>query len=208
MISGTQTLSTAFEKMGQQMLQSLESVLEKMLWQWMQHHIMELLVHTQTKESEVAANQTASEQTQAISMKEHMQQIFMTAKQAATKSLGRYVGYSGLGPALGAAAAAATFAAVMAFGSVTSAAGGFYEVDRDQLAFIHKKEMVLPAGIADRPRTTVAGGGGDDSCMNVNVFHNVNAIDVASFQDMIKKHGNMIGNEVARVLKKKGLSPK
>ena len=58
-------------------------------------------------------------------------------------------GIPAVGPALGAAAAAATFAAVMAFGSVTSAAGGFYEVDRDQLAFIHKKEMVLPAGIAD-----------------------------------------------------------
>lgn len=207
MISGTQTLSTAFEKMGQQMLQSLESALEKMLSQWMQHHIMELLVHTQTKESEVAVNQTASEQTQAISMKEHMQQIFMTAKQAATKAWDAMSGIPVVGPALGAAAAAATFAAVMAFGSVTSAAGGFYEVDRDQLAFIHKKEMVLPAGIADRLRTTVAGGGGD-SGMNVNVFHNVNAIDAASFQDTIKKHGNMIGNEVARVLKKKGLSPK
>lgn len=84
-----------------------------------------------------------------------------------------------------------------------AAAGGFYEVDRDQLAFIHKKEMVLPAGIADRLRTTVAGGGGSDSGMNINVFHNVNAIDAASFQDTIKKHGNMIGNEVARVLKKR-----
>lgn len=207
MISGTESLSTAFAKMGQQMLQSLESALEKMLSQWMQHHIMELLVHTQTKESEVAVNQTASEQTQAISMKEHMQQVFMTAKQAATKAWEAMSGIPVVGPALGAAAAAATFAAVMAFGSVTSAAGGFYEVDRDQLAFIHKKEMVLPAGIADRLRTTVAGGGGD-SGMNVNVFHNVNAIDAASFQDTIKKHGNMIGNEVARVLKKKGLSPK
>jgi len=207
MISGTESLSTAFAKMGQQMLQSLESALEKMLSQWMQHHIMELLVHTQTKESEVAVNQTASEQTQAISLKEHMNQILMTAKQAATKAWDAMSGIPVVGPALGAAAAAATFAAVIAFGSVTSAAGGFYEVDRDQLAFIHKKEMVLPAGIADRLRTTVAGGGGD-SGMNVNVFHNVNAIDAASFQDTIKKHGNMIGNEVARVLKKKGLSPK
>jgi len=202
MISGTESLSTAFAKMGQQMLQSLESALEKMLSQWLQHHIMELLVHTQTKESEVAVNQTASEQTQAISLKEHMNQILMTAKQAATKAWDAMSGIPVVGPALGAAAAAATFAAVMAFGSVTSAAGGFYEVDRDQLAFIHKKEMVLPAGIADRLRTTVAGGGGD-SGININVFHNVNAIDSASFQDTIRKHGNMIGNEVARVLKKR-----
>jgi hypothetical protein len=208
MIDGTQTLSAAFAKMGQQMMQSLESALEKMLSDWLQHHIMELLIHTQTKESELATDETASAQSKAISMKEHMSQVFMAAKQAAVNAWTAMSHIPVVGPALGAAAAAATFAAVMAFGSVTSAQGGFYEVDRDQLAFIHKKEMVLPAGIADRLRTTVAGGGGGDSGMNVNVFHNVNAIDAASFKDTIKQHGNMIGNEVARVLKRKGLSGK
>jgi hypothetical protein len=32
----------------------------------------------------------------------------------------------------------------------------------------------------------------------------VNAVDAESFQGVIRRHGSMIGNEVARVLKKKG----
>jgi len=65
--------------------------------------------------------------------------------------------------------------------------------------------MVLPAGIVDRLRSTVDSGMGG-SGMSVNVYHSVNAIDAASFKDTIKQHGNIIGNEVARVLRKKGLS--
>jgi hypothetical protein len=68
--------------------------------------------------------------------------------------------------------------------------------------------MVLPAGIADRLRTAVDSGLGGGHAVSVNVYHNVNAIDAASFKDTIKQHGNIIGNEVVRVLKRKGLTPK
>jgi hypothetical protein len=102
----------------------------------------------------------------------------------------------------------AVFGMLSAFkGRVNSAAGGFYQVDRDQLALIHQNEMVLPAGIADRLRSTVASGGGPGPDVHVHVYHNVNAIDAASFKDSIKQHGNMIGNEVAKVLKRRRLSP-
>jgi hypothetical protein len=102
----------------------------------------------------------------------------------------------------------AVFGMLSAFkGRVNSAAGGFYQVDRDQLALIHQNEMVLPAGIADRLRSTVASGGDAGPDVHVHVYHNVNAIDAASFKDSIKQHGNMIGNEVAKVLKRRRLSP-
>jgi hypothetical protein len=207
MISGTETLTSAFKKMGQQMLSSMEAVLEKMLSQWLQHHIMELLIHTQTKQEEVVQEEAASAEKQTISMRDHMQQVLMLAKQTAISAWNALSKIPVIGPALGAAAAASTFAAVMAFGSITSAAGGFYEVDRDQLAMIHKNEMVLPAGIAERLRSTVDGSGGmAGSAVSVNVYHNVNAIDAASFKDTIKQHSNIIGNEVVRVLKKKGIT--
>ena len=208
MIDGTETLSAAVAKMGKQMISSLESSLEKMLSDWLEHHLMELLIHTQAKEGEGAVDKAAAAQKQEISMQEHMSQVFMAAKQAAVKAWNAMSGIPVVGPALGAAAAAATFAAVMAFGSITSAQGGFYEVDRDQLAFIHQREMVLPAGIADRLRTAVDSGLGGGQAVSVNVYHNVNAIDAASFKDTIKQHGNVIGNEVIRVLKRKGLTAK
>jgi len=208
MIDGTETLSAAVAKMGKQMISSLESALQKMLEQWLEHHIMELLIHTQAKEGENVVDKAAAAQKQEISMQEHMSQVFMAAKQAAVKAWNAMSGIPVVGPALGAAAAAATFAAVMAFGSITSAQGGFYEVDRDQLAFIHQREMVLPAGIAERLRSAVDSGLGGGQTLSVNVYHNVNAIDAASFKDTIKQHGNIIGNEVVRVLKRKGLTQK
>ena len=208
MIDGTETLSAAVAKMGKQMISSLESSLEKMLSDWLEHHLMELLIHTQAKEGENAVDKAAAVQKQEISMQEHMSQVFMAAKQAAVKAWNAMSGIPVVGPALGAAAAASTFAAVMAFGSITSAQGGFYEVDRDQLAFIHQREMVLPAGIAERLRTAVDSGLGGGQALSVNVYHNVNAIDAASFKNTIKQHGNIIGNEVVRVLKRKGLTAK
>jgi len=189
------------------MLSNLESALEKMLSQWLEHHLMELFIHTQTKQEEVTVDKAASAEKEEISMKEHISEVFRAAKQAAVNAWKALSGIPVVGPALGAAAASATFAAVMAFGSLTSAAGCFYQVDRDQLALIHKNEMVLPAGIADRLRSTVASGGGPGPDVHVHVYHNVNAIDAASFKDSIKQHGNMIGNEVAKVLKRRKLNP-
>ena len=99
-----------------------------------------------------------------------------------------------------------TFGMLSAYrASVNSAAGGFYEVDRDQLAFIHKQEMVLPAAHASALRNAVENGGAGSGA-SVNVFHNVNAIDAASFKDVLKRHSNIIGQEVARILRKKGIA--
>ena len=42
---------------------------------------------------------------------------------------------------------------------------------------------------------------------DVHVHFNVSAIDSDSFKTTIQRHGNMIGNEVARVLKRKGFAP-
>jgi hypothetical protein len=66
---------------------------------------------------------------------------------------------------------------------------------------LHRNEMVLPAGVADRMRGVIEGGGGGGTTVVVN--HSVSAVDAESFQSHIRRHANLIGNEVARVLKKK-----
>src|SRR4029077_9789937 len=117
MIDGTQTLGQAFAKMGQQMLSSMESMLEKMLSDWLENHIMQLLIHTQTKQSEVGVDQTTSAEKQAINMKDHVKNIFMAAKEAGANA---WKSASAVNPLLGAVAAAAAFAGVMAFGAMGS----------------------------------------------------------------------------------------
>ena len=67
------------------------------------------------------------------------------------------------------------------------------------LALVHQGERVLPASMS---------GTGDFGAPSLHVHFNVNAIDSDSFKHTIKRHGNMIGNEVLRVLKKRGIAAK
>ena len=65
-----------------------------------------------------------------------------------------------VGPILAPPAAAAAFAAVMAFGNdIPSFEVGAWEIKRNVLANIHEGEMILPAGIASQVRAGALGGG-------------------------------------------------
>jgi len=189
MIQGTESLGQAVAKMGQQMLQSFVDTLSRMVTEWIEQHIV----------MKIFGIKTSAETSQAD---------IQGSAAAGAAAAGASAAKLPFGWALIAPITMAVFGMLSAFkGRVNSAAGGFYQVDRDQLALIHQNEMILPAGIADRLRSTVASGGGPGPDVHVHVYHNVNAIDAASFKDSIKQHGNMIGNEVAKVLKRRRLSP-
>jgi hypothetical protein len=65
-----------------------------------------------------------------------------------------------VGPFLAPAVAAGVLASVIAIGAnLSSAAGGWDQVPSDQVAQLHKNEMVLPASIAGPLRGAIAGGG-------------------------------------------------
>lgn len=86
-------------------------------------------------------------------------QIGNAAMGAAAGAYSAIAGIPYVGPFLAPVMAAAALAAVIGFGaSVVSASGGMGEVDKDQMAMIHKKEMILPAHIAQPLRESLAGG--------------------------------------------------
>jgi len=91
----------------------------------------------------------------------------------------------------GAAAAAKADAAKFELGGIVPATG---------LALVHQGEKILPASMSGRGDFGAAG-------ITVVVNHSVNAVDAESFQGVIRRHGNIIGNEVARVLRKRGIAP-
>lgn len=108
-------------------------------------------------------------------------------------------------PGVGAAAGAiATGMGAVATGALAASAGGDWRIDEDRLNFVHKDETILPAGIAGKLRDMIEGGS-TRSGVTVVVNHSVNAVDAASFQGHIRRHGNMIANEVTRALKRKGV---
>ncbi len=53
-------------------------------------------------------------------------------------------------------------------------------------------------------RSVIGGGGSGGPGVTVVVNHSVSVVDAASFQGHIRRHSNMIANEVTRALKRKG----
>jgi len=110
--------------------------------------------------------------------KAHMTQVMTNAKSAAAAAWNATVGIPFIGPVLAPIAAAASFTGVMAF-----AEGGWDRVPSDQVAMIHKNEMVLPANIANPLRESLAGGG---SLGGGNHLH-IHAIDAAGVASFVKR---------------------
>jgi hypothetical protein len=87
-------------------------------------------------------------------------------------------------------------------GYVAQTSVGVYEkggyVPMTGLALLHEGERVIPASMS---------GKGDGLGMGITVVvnHSVNAVDAGSFQAHIRRHSNMIANEVTRALKRKGV---
>jgi len=91
-----------------------------------------------------------------------MVRIADSAAVAEAAAYAAYIGIPIVGPELASAAAAAAGATTMGFMggiALASAAGGWDRVPSDQLAMIHKNEMVLPAPLAQSVRDMAGGGG-------------------------------------------------
>jgi hypothetical protein len=155
MLHGQMSLSQGFKGALQQMESQTEMSLINMGLNWLKAAALQALIG---KES-------------------HATQIMTDAKGAAAGAYNATVGIPYVGPFLAPAAAAVAFAGVMAF-----AEGGWDRVPSDQVAMIHKNEMVLPAHIAEPVRQMAAAGGGGGIQLHVQ------AMDAKSFHSYLSQH--------------------
>jgi len=119
-----------------------------------------------------------------IGDKAHMTQVMQDAKGAAAGAYNATVGIPFIGPVLAPIAAAGAFTATMAF-----AEGGWDRVPSDQVAMIHKNEMVLPAYIANPLRETLQQGGGAlAGAGGGNTHVHIHAMDSQSFTTALKNN--------------------
>jgi hypothetical protein len=104
-------------------------------------------------------------------------------------------------------AAAAMFALIIAYiASVASAAGG-WDVDRDSLAFVHKKEMILPAEYAEQFRSMFASGmqpGGGGQIQNITVRNSVRSWDSRDTRRMLLRDGDRMWKHIAAINRRHG----
>jgi hypothetical protein len=130
----------------------------------------------------------------ALKIWEGLKFVFIEGFQAAAGAFKALVGIPYIGPILAPAAAIAAIAAVASFGSkIASAAGGWGQVPYDQMAMVHKDEMVLPARFAAPLREMLTdthdgpGAGGGDT-YNISIH----AIDARSFEQYLKSNRNAL----------------
>lgn len=90
-------------------------------------------------------------------------QITANAAVAAAGAFSSTVAIPFIGPVAAPVAAALALATVLGFAALISAKGGMGEVPSDQMAMVHKKEMILPAWIAEPLRQSLKSPGGSSA---------------------------------------------
>lgn len=156
MLNGTKSFAKGMQDLWNSLVTSFVQSLAKMAIAHIQHEVAKLAIHTTTNEGIVASDTAAAAQSQSISFVTALKQIAHSAATAAAKAYEAMAGIPVIGPVLGAIAAATTFTAVMAFGSLASAKDGMVSGE-EQLAFIHKNEMVLPASLSQGFQSIIGG---------------------------------------------------
>lgn len=187
-MQGTETASQAFGKMFQGILSQLVNFVEQWIEKRVEMWLMDELAGRQAQDSQVRQHVQAD-----------VAQIQADANLAAANAYVEWAAY----PPIAEAMASLAYASVMKYAVAATAGAARFElggiVPQTGLALVHQGERILPASMSGR-------GLGAPGGITVVVNHSVNAVDAESFQGTIRKHGTMIGNEVARVLRRKGFS--
>ena len=175
-LKGTETVAQGFQKMYQSLISGLIDYVAKKA----EKKAEEWLIEEIFGKKKAAANVGQASSNAGVAASEALASVpwpFNIAAAAETEGVG---------------------ASFEAQAGVAFYAQGTNFVPMDGLAYLHKGEQVIPAG-ATGPRYS-----GGDGGITVVVNHSVSAVDAASFQGHIRRHSNMIANEVTRALKRKG----
>jgi hypothetical protein len=186
MVMGTTTLEKAVANIAQSIVAEFVDAGVKMLTHWIATEL------GMTAATEAGATARTAAESQGLLAGLALKAL-TALKNIATDSAQTFAGiFAFMAPLLGpaaagpAAAGAATVAA--AAGSVASAAGGWV-VPSDQLALVHRNEMVLPAGLSQGLQGMIAnGGGGAGNPVTINV----SAIDSRDVKRFFEGNGTLL----------------
>lgn len=131
----------------------------------------------------IATDEAAGAATLATQQAEGVAGVLSYASLAATAAMASVAAIPFTGWAMAPEVGAATYAT--ALGYLASAEGGWWQIPHDQVAQVHRNEMVLPAAEAQGIRDMVSGGGATKS--KGDTF-NLSFIDAAGGRSFIQRH--------------------
>lgn len=194
MITGTMRLSQAIKQIAGAILGSFIDLGVKMLFDWVKKQVMMTAVTSAQETTRTGITTAAEAARSTVSVAGATTQITANAASAAAGAASSQASIPYVGPILAAVAAAAMLALVLGFGSsMKSAAGGWDQIPEDQIAQVHKNEMILPAELAEGVRNnlgsgaknaTQAGGG--------NVY--ISAVDARGVKRLLSDNGGALAS--------------
>ena len=156
-ITGTTTLKDALTNMWQSLLASFVEMVAQMALKWIAAQLMMLIFGGESDKERAASGVGA----QAA--------IAGSAGYASVMAALPFPANVALAPIVGSTSAAVAGSYI----ALASAAGG-WDVPEDTLAYVHKREVILPAPLADRFRE--ASGGGGPSSLTLRLTQVVNGV--------------------------------
>jgi hypothetical protein len=193
LIFGTRNVAQAFANMGVSMLESFAQSWEKMLVKQLQTEIRMMVMHNATKQAEVAGTAAAAAETDAITHRSSLKEVFAAAKVAAVKAYKHYADVPPV-PIVSAVMAGVTFAAAMAVGAFET--GGI--IPNTGIALVHQGEAVLPRNLTQMLTSSANSNTTSNSSATINSTANYQGITDRNFRDMARRHSDAVADAVGR----------
>ena len=193
MARGTRSFAQVMTQMGVQMVNDfVAKVVDPMVERWLWGEAGKTVATVAGTRTRTTAEAAGHAQGLAIHAAASIAHIAMDAARAFAGAYAAIADISYVGPFLAPAVAAGALAAVLAAGhSIASAEGGWGSVPYDgATTVLHKREMVLPAAIADPLRNSLAEGGIGGG--NQFHFHMGPGSDGAGLQNWFDQHGDKL----------------
>jgi hypothetical protein len=156
-LRGTQSFGQSFAKLFSGLGRDVIENLAMMGLKWVEHFALVNLLSVASQEAQTLAAANGAVQRKSINAKTALSEANTNAMKAATGAYASTVDIPIVGPILAPIAAGAAYVAVMGLTALASASGGWGNIPEDQLAMVHKNEMILPSGIAQNVRDMTGG---------------------------------------------------
>lgn len=219
LIQGTMTWQSAFNRIVDGVLDAFLQMAEKQLVHWVAAEVAKTGITNAQTAIRKAIELVTGAQAVATAAATNTALVNSNAAVAGAAAAAAVAGIPIIGPELAVTQGAATYAEVLGmFGPMASAAGGWGQIPRDQIAQVHKDEMVLPASIASPLRSIISSYHAPSANLAsaaaaplsaVTPFSpggapagggtwNVQANDAKSFKRMLEENGDHITRLVAK----------
>jgi len=160
MLAGTQSFAGSMREIIGGIGQTFDKMIMNFVNNWIGSQAKAFAIWASMKVKELFLHNSIEQQKAESTVAAATKEVEANAVVAGSEAAKTAADVPGIGWLIAVPAALAVVAGVMAMkGSISYAAGGWGNIPNDQMAMVHKNEMILPAPLAESVRTMAAGGG-------------------------------------------------